>query len=91
METEETAQEEEIDIQGWWKLAEERCLRVGELRRRLETDRIRVLRIMEYRSPDLILQQKAKIDLDSIHDLPGNMCGNVWKRIPVSELKRLRR
>ena len=29
METEETAQEEEFDIQGWWKLAEKRCIRVG--------------------------------------------------------------
>ena len=59
METEEAAQEEEFDITGWWKWAEERCIRVGELRRRLETDRIRVLRMMESRSQDLILQQKA--------------------------------
>jgi hypothetical protein len=60
-------------------LAEERCIRVGELRRRLEMDRIRVLRMMESRSQDQ--QQKAKINLDSIdmpdlHDLPGKQ---VWK------------
>jgi hypothetical protein len=56
MEIGEAAQEVEFDIQGWWKWAEERCIRAGELRRRLETDRIRALRMMESRSQDLILQ-----------------------------------
>ena len=56
METAEAAQEEEFGIHEWWKWAEERCIRAGELKRRLETDRNRVLRMMESRSQDLILQ-----------------------------------
>jgi hypothetical protein len=57
-------------------------IRASELvsRKRLEMDRIRVLRMMESSSQDL---QKAKINLASndmpdLHDLPGKQ---VWKRV----------
>ena len=39
--------EEDDDLGLWLRKCEERCLRVGELKRRLETDRVRVLGIME--------------------------------------------
>ena len=56
MESAEAADGEEFEMQGWWKWAEERCIRAGELRRRLETDRNRILRMMECRGEDMILQ-----------------------------------
>ena len=40
----------------WWNWAEERCIRAGKLRARLENDRRRVLRRMESRDLDMILE-----------------------------------
>ena len=47
---------EVYDMQEWWRWAEERCMRAGELRARLENDKRRVLRWMENREHDMILK-----------------------------------
>ena len=38
--------EEGFDMAGWWKMMEGRCFRAGNLKRRLKTERERVLERM---------------------------------------------
>jgi hypothetical protein len=48
--------EEEFEMAGWWEMMEGRCVRAGNLKRRLENDRERVLKRMENRNEDALME-----------------------------------
>ena len=48
--------DEVYDLENWWKWAEGICMRVGKLKARLEKDRHRVLRLMEVRRMEEVLE-----------------------------------
>ena len=48
--------EEELEMAGWWEMMEGRCVRAGNLKRRLENDRKSVLERMENRNEDALME-----------------------------------
>ena len=49
-------EEEEVDgLAGWWQRTEAWSIRAGNLKRRLEKDKERVLRWMEVREEDAVI------------------------------------
>jgi hypothetical protein len=43
-------------VAGWWQMMEGRCGRAGNIKKRLETYRERVLKLMETRIEDALLE-----------------------------------
>ena len=48
--------EEEFEMAGWWEMMEGRCVRAGNLKKRLENDKKRVLERMKTRKEDALME-----------------------------------
>ena len=53
-------EDDSLDLNDWWNMVEGGCLRFGILRRRLDEDRARVLRMMEVMDTDRILSDSQE-------------------------------
>jgi hypothetical protein len=50
------SEEQDFEMAGWWEMMEGRCVRAGNLKRRLENDKKRVLKRMESRKEDALME-----------------------------------
>ena len=50
------SEEQDFEMAGWWEMMEGRCVRAGNLKRRLENDKKTVLKRMESRKEDALME-----------------------------------